>query len=87
MVIRRAESPCNLFRLNNFVPNSISFGFASGEASSDFVGSPGQTFYAPVTLTVLPSQTIYSLQFNVTVTNVGSPSMSLRARSVFNPCW
>lgn len=54
-----------------FVPNSISFGFASGEASSDFVGSPGQTFYAPVTLSTLPGQLIYSLQFNITVTNVG----------------
>jgi Fibronectin type III domain len=60
------------FSSSNFVPNTISFGFASGEASSDFVGSPGQTFYAPVTLSVLPDQTIYSLQFNVTVTNVGS---------------
>jgi len=64
------------FSSSNFVPNTISFGFASGEASSDFVGSPGQTFYAPVTLSVLPSQTIYSLQFNVTVTNVGSDSIT-----------
>jgi hypothetical protein len=65
------------FSSTNFAPNSISFGFASGEASSDFVGSPGETFYAPVTLTVLPSQTIYSLQFNVTVTNAGSaPSIT-----------
>ena len=60
------------FSPTNFVPNTISFGFASGEASSDFVASPGQYFYAPVTLNVLPDQTIYSLQFNVTVTNVGS---------------
>jgi len=54
-----------------FVPNSISFGFASGEASSDFVASPGQTFYAPVTLSPLSGTTIYSLQFNLTVTNAG----------------
>ncbi len=54
-----------------FVANTISFGFASGEASSDFVGTPGQTFYAPVTLTTLPNTAIYSLQFNVTVTNAG----------------
>ena len=54
-----------------FVPNSISFGFASGEASSDFVASPGQTFVAPVTLSVLPDTTIYSLQSNLTVTNAG----------------
>jgi hypothetical protein len=60
-----------IFYATNFIPNSISFGFASGEASSEFVGSPGQTFYAPVTLTTLPGTLMYSLQFNVTVTNVG----------------
>jgi hypothetical protein len=59
------------FSPTNFVPNSISFGFASGEASSDFVASPGQIFYAPVTFSALPSTTIYSLQFNITVTNLG----------------
>ena len=59
------------FATSNFVPNSISFGFASGEASSDFIASPGQTFYAPVTLSVLPITQIYSLQFNLTVTNAG----------------
>lgn len=60
------------FSTTNFVANSISFGFVSGEASSDFVGSPGQFFYAPVTLSILPGQKIYTLQFNVTATNVGS---------------
>lgn len=60
-----------IFSATNFVPNSISFGFASGEASSDFIGSPGQVFYAPVTLSPLPDARIYSLQFNVTVTNAG----------------
>jgi hypothetical protein len=73
---RNGYSPSGIavqsFSTNAFVPNSISFGFASGEASSDFVGSPGQTFYAPVTLSVLPDTTIYSLQFNLTVTNAGS---------------
>ncbi len=59
------------FSPDNFVPNTISFGFASGEASSDFVASPGQFFYAPVTLTALSSAVIYSLQFNITVTNLG----------------
>ncbi len=57
------------FSATNFNANKISFGFASGEASSDFVGSPGQFFYAPVTLTVLQNAQMYSLQFNVTVTN------------------
>jgi len=57
----------NVFLAANFTPNTISFGFTSGEGSSDFVASPGQTFYAPVTLTTLPGTTMYSLQFNVTV--------------------
>jgi hypothetical protein len=60
-----------VFSTTNFVANSISFGFASGEASSDFVASPGQTFYAPVTLSTLSGTVIYSLQFNLTVTNAG----------------
>jgi hypothetical protein len=59
------------FTAANYLPNTISFGFASGEASSDFVASPGQFFYAPVTLTTMPSVVIYSLQFNITVTNLG----------------
>lgn len=61
----------NLFSATNFVANQISFGFASGEASSSFIASPGQTFYAPVTLTTLPNTSMYSLQFNLTVTNAG----------------
>jgi hypothetical protein len=60
-----------IFSATNFVPNSITFGFASGEASSDFIGAPGQIFYAPVTLNPLPNATVYSLQFNLTVTNAG----------------
>jgi serine/threonine protein kinase, bacterial len=57
------------FSATNFNANKITFGFESGEASSDFNAAPGQFFYAPVTLTVLPSVSMYSLQFNVTVTN------------------
>jgi len=59
------------FSPGNFSANTISFGFGSGEASSDFVAAPGQTFYAPVTLGILPNTTMYSLQFNVVVTNAG----------------
>jgi sugar lactone lactonase YvrE len=66
------------FSTTNFVPNTISFGFASGEASSDFVASPGQIFYAPVTLSPLPITQIYSLQFNLTVTNI-SPAPAITA--------
>jgi len=60
-----------VFYTTNFLANTISFGFASGEASSEFIGAPGQTFYAPVTLTTLPGAVMYSLQFNITVTNLG----------------
>ena len=47
----------NWFSPLDFVANKISFGFASGEASSDFIGSPGQFFYAPVTLSPLSGAT------------------------------
>jgi sugar lactone lactonase YvrE len=60
------------FAPSNFFANQIAFGFASDEASSRFVGSPGQTFYAPVTLSLLPGATMYGLQFNVTVTNLSN---------------
>jgi streptogramin lyase len=72
------------FSPSNFVANVISFGFASGEASSDFVASPGQTFYAPVTLSVLPNTTIYSLQFNLTATNAGPNPGPAIAPGAFN---
>ena len=64
------------FSPDNFVPNTISFGFVYGEASSDFIASPGQTFYAPITLGVLGNALIYSLQFNVTVTNAPGPAIT-----------
>src|SRR5262249_18007168 len=63
------------FSATNFSANKISFGFASGEASSDFKASPGQFFYAPVTLNVLSGINMYSLQFNVTVTNLDAHSV------------
>jgi hypothetical protein len=61
-----------VFTTANYAPNNISFGFASGEASSAFIAAPGQTFYAPVTLSILPGTVMYSLQFNLTVTNGGA---------------
>ena len=60
-----------VFSGTNFNATKITFGFDSGEASSDFIASPGQIFYAPVTLSILPGILMYSLQFNVTVTNAG----------------
>jgi sugar lactone lactonase YvrE len=48
--------------------NVISFGFESGEASSDFVGAAGQKFYAPVTLAIAPGQKAYSFQMSLSAT-------------------
>jgi len=59
----------NLFLASAFQPTTISFGFGNGEGSSAFIASPGQTFYAPVTLNLVANPTIYSLQFNLVVTN------------------
>jgi hypothetical protein len=61
-----------IFSPGAFIPNNLSWGFASGECSSAFVGAAGQTFYAPVTLTMLPGVTLYSLQFNMTVSSTGA---------------
>jgi len=60
----------NLFTTTAFVPNKITFGQSSGEPHSKFIARPGQYYYAPVTLNLTPGfTTMYSLQFNVTVTN------------------
>jgi hypothetical protein len=61
----------NEFLAKNFQNNEITWGFASGEASSEFITSPGQWFYAPVTLITLPGTVIYSMQFNMVETNLG----------------
>ncbi|MHC1764805.1 MAG: FN3 associated domain-containing protein [Verrucomicrobiia bacterium] len=62
-----SEIVSKVFMPEDFRANRISFGFETGEASSDFVASAGQTFFAPVTLSLLPDQKMYTLQFNVTV--------------------
>ena len=61
-----------LFQPDDYEANSITFGFGQGEASSDFVAGAGQTYYAPVTLLLLPDEKIYSLQFNLAVQKLGS---------------
>ena len=66
---RPSDTITKVFLPGNFAANKISFGFENGEASSEFVGAAGQRFYAPVTLSLLPQQSIYSFQFNVVVTN------------------
>jgi hypothetical protein len=60
-----------VFSATNFAADAISFGFAGGEASSDFIAAPGQFFYAPITLTLAVNAQMYSLQFNVTATSAG----------------
>ncbi len=64
------------FSPTNFVANTLSFGFESGEASSQFIASAGQTNYSPVTLTLVPGQKIYSLQFAAFATNLTGPSLT-----------
>jgi hypothetical protein len=56
----------------NFQVTTISWGFTTGEASTALIGAAGETFYAPVTLSMLPGTSIYSLQFNMMVTNSGA---------------
>ena len=60
----------NLFTLAGTRYTAITFGKPFGEPHSAFVARPGQYFYAPVTLQLLPGfDKMYSLQFNVAVTN------------------
>lgn len=64
------------FSPTNFVANTLSFGFESGEASSQFIASAGQTNYSPITLSVLTGQKMYSLQFAASVTNLTGPGLT-----------
>ena len=60
----------NYFSADNYKPNAITFGLTNGEPHSGFIARPGQFFYAPVTLQLTPGfGKMFSLQFNVTVTN------------------
>jgi len=64
-----------IFSSSNFIPNKITFGLTNVniELHSSFLARPGQFFYAPVTLQLQPGgDTMYSLQFNVSVTNGSS---------------
>ena len=67
-----SETLQKIFSKTNYTPNRLTFGFQNGEASSDFVASPGQSFYSPVTLSLLSGARLMSLQFNVTVSNVAA---------------
>jgi len=61
----------NLFLAQNFEANELTWGFPAGYCSSTFVGSPGEIFYAPVTLSTLPGAVMFSLDFDMVVTNLG----------------
>jgi hypothetical protein len=71
-----SDTATKTFSPTDFLANRISLGFEHGEASSEFVGSAGQRFYAPVTLSLLPEAKMYSLQFNLSVSNVTGPSVA-----------
>lgn len=64
-----SEITTKVFSPTDFQANRISLGFERGEASSSFLATPGQRFYSPVTLSVLPGQLMFSLQFNLSLTN------------------
>lgn len=63
--------------VSNYVPTLATFGFNTGvEASSAFQGAAGRRFYAPVTLTLNPSdQTVYTMQFSAFVNPGTSPAV------------
>lgn len=61
----------------NYQANQLVWGLASGVGASQFMGSPGQTFYAPIALVELAGQSIYAFQFDawiLTATNALTPS-------------
>jgi sugar lactone lactonase YvrE len=62
--------------ISNDVGDQMTFGFASGEASSRFIGAAGQRFLAPVTLTMISGGTTYSMQFAASVTNGTGPALT-----------
>lgn len=64
-----SETATKTFSPTDFQANRLGLGFDRGEASSLFLATPGQRFYAPVTLSVLQDQLMFSLQFNLLLTN------------------
>jgi len=60
----------NELSISNVVGNQLTWGFASGPASTHFITALNLGFTAPVTFTEIPSSLeIYAMQFDVTVTN------------------
>jgi hypothetical protein len=61
------------FTPDNFTPNRISLGFADGEASSLMRAAPGQRYFAPITLSLMPGAKAYGLQFELSLEPLGTP--------------
>ena len=72
---RPSVTASNVFFPTNYIPNRITFGFESGEASSQFQAAAGQQYFAPVTLGLLENQYAYSLQFSLQVSNLSGPAI------------
>lgn len=66
----------NVFVDTTLTNNLITLGFANGEGSSDYIGSPGQYFQVPITLTLPTSTKIHSMGFAVAVTNIEGTVLS-----------
>jgi len=65
------------FSKSSFSANKISFGFESGEGSSQFLAASGQIFYAPITLDLHSDVSITAMQFSLSSTNLGaSPALA-----------
>lgn len=54
-------------KLADYLANRLIWGYPSDEGSSKFIGAAGQTFFAPVGLTMIPGQAIYSFQFDAAI--------------------
>jgi hypothetical protein len=67
----------NVFLSQNFSGNELTWGFQSGYCSSKYIASPGEIFYAPVTLTSLPGTALYGFDFDMVVTNLGAHPVPL----------
>ena len=73
-------------RLADYQANQLVWGFESDEGSSQFIGAAGQNFYAPITLILIPGQSIYSFQFDSWIVgNVSGLDFSGLDSSALNP--
>ncbi len=77
---RPGFAPSTVTTRSDFIPVYITLGFTGGEASSDFVGAPGQRFFAPITLLTPSRPSAYGLQFSLSARGEGaSPEVDARS--------